>query len=76
MADDKIKLGVLWKQTSRNGNKPCLSGRVERSSLEAAIGLLRQGGRLLVLSNQKRPDKRDPDCVLFVVPERGPSPAP
>jgi len=72
MSDEKIKLGVLWKQTSRAGNKPYLSGRVERTTLEAAIGLLRQGGRFLVLSNQKRPDKRDPDCVLFVVPERNP----
>jgi len=70
MSDDKIKLGVLWKHVSREGSKPYLSGRVEADGLDAAVGLLRRGGRLLVLSNKKRPDKRDPDCVLFVVPER------
>ena len=69
MADDKIRLGVLWKNMSREGNKPYLSGRVQRENLDAAIALLRDGGRLLVLSNNKRPDKQDPDCVLFVVPE-------
>lgn len=76
MQDDKIKLGVLWKQVSREGNKPYLSGRVERSTLDSAVTLLRQGGRLLVLSNKKRPDKRDPDCVLFVVPDRSQADAP
>lgn len=83
MMDDKVKLGVLWKNVSRNGQKPYLSGRAQLDSLDDAIQLLRDGGRLLVLSNQKRPDKRDPDCVLFVVPERtattqsesGPQPA-
>jgi hypothetical protein len=70
MDDDKIKLGVLWKNVSRNGKKPYLSGRVQQDSIEAAVQLMRQGGRLLVLSNTKRPDKQDPDCVLFVVPER------
>lgn len=68
MNDDKIKLGVLWKQLSRKGSKPYLSGRVQEDGLEAAMTLLRQGGRFLVLSNAKRPDKQDPDCVLFVVP--------
>ena len=72
MNDDKIKLGVLWKHVSREGSKPYLSGRVEPDGLDAAVDLLRHGGRLLVLSNKKRPDKRDPDCVLFVVPERDP----
>ena len=70
MTNDKIKLGVLWKQVSREGNKPYLSGVVDRDGLEAALDLLRRGGRLLGLSNKKRPDKRDPDCVLFVVPEK------
>jgi hypothetical protein len=70
MTDDKIKLGVLWKQLSREGSKPYLSGVVDRDGLDEAVALLRRGGRLLVLSNKKRPDKRDPDCVLFVVPER------
>jgi len=70
MDDDKIKLGVLWKNVSRNGKKPYLSGRVQQDNIEAAVQLMRQGGRLLVLSNTKRPDKQDPDCVLFVVPER------
>ena len=70
MADDRIKLGVLWKNISRTGNKPYLSGRVQHDSLEAAVNLLRSGGRFLVLSNNKRPDKKDPDCVLFVVPEQ------
>jgi len=69
MADDKIRLGVLWKNVSREGNKPYLSGRVQRENLDAAIDLLRDGGRFLILSNTKRPDKQDPDCVLFVVPE-------
>lgn len=70
MTDDKVKLGVLWKNLSRNGQKPYLSGRAQLDSLDEAVQLLRDGGRLLILSNQKRPDKRDPDCVLFVVPER------
>jgi len=69
MDDDKIKLGVLWKNVSRNGKKPYLSGRVQQDNIEAAVQLMRQGGRFLVLSNTKRPDKQDPDCVLFVVPE-------
>lgn len=70
MADEKIKLGVLWKNLSREGNKPYLSGRVQQDNLDAAVQLLRDGGRFLVLSNKKRPDKQDPDCELFVVPER------
>ena len=69
MDDDKIKLGVLWKHVSRNGKKPYMSGRVQQDNIDAAIELMRQSGRLLVLSNTKRPDKQDPDCVLFVVPE-------
>ena len=69
MDDDKIKLGVLWKNVSRQGKKPYLSGRVQEDNIEAAVQLMRQGGRFLVLSNTKRPDKQDPDCVLFVVPE-------
>ena len=68
MADDKIRLGVLWKNVTREGNKPYLSGRVQRENLDAAVDLLRDGGRFLILSNTKRPDKQDPDCVLFVVP--------
>ncbi len=67
---DKIKLGVLWKQVSREGNRPYLSGRADHDTLEAAVDLLRRGGRLLVLSNKKRPDKRDPDCLIYVVPEQ------
>ncbi len=69
MTDDKIRLGVLWKNVTREGNKPYLSGRVQREHLDAAVKLLQDGGRLLVLSNNKRPDKQDPDCVLFVVPD-------
>ncbi len=68
--DDRVKLGVLWKNISRTGNKPYLSGRVQADGLEAAFELLRSGGRFLVLSNNKRPDKKDPDCVLFVVPDQ------
>ena len=71
MDDAKIKLGVLWKNVSRKGNKPYLSGRVQQDTLDAAVRLLRAGGRFLILGNTKRPDKQDPDCVLFVVPERG-----
>jgi len=70
MDDDKIKLGVLWKNVSREGNKPYMSGRVQQDKLEAAVQLLRAGGRFLVLGNSKRPNKQDPDCVLFVVPEQ------
>ncbi len=72
MADDKVKLGVLWKNLSREGKKPYLSGRVQQENLDAAVELLRSGGRFLVLSSQKRPDKQDPDCEIFVVPEREP----
>jgi hypothetical protein len=69
MTDDKIKLGVLWKNLSREGKTPYLSGRVQQDNLDAAVQLLRDGGRFLVLSSKKRPDKQDPDCELFVVPE-------
>ena len=70
--DQKIRFGVLWKNTTREGNRPYLSGRVDVGALDAAVDALRSGGRFLVLSNKKRPDKRDPDCVLWVVPEAGP----
>ena len=70
MADDMIKLGVLWKNVSRNGNKPYLSGRVQQENLDAAVERIRNGGRLLILGNNKRPEKNDPDCILFVVPEQ------
>jgi len=69
MTDDKIKLGVLWKNLSREGKTPYLSGHVQQDNLDAAVRLLRDGGRFLVLSNKKRPDKQDPDCEIFVVPE-------
>ena len=73
MTNDRIKLGVLWKHEGRDGKKPFLSGAVRSESLESAIALMRDGGRLLVLSNvTKRPDKRDPDCELFVVPSTPP----
>jgi hypothetical protein len=77
MNDDKIKLGVLWKNTGRDGKTPYMSGRVQQDGLDAAVAELRKGGRFLVLKNTKRPDKRDPDCVLYVVPDRNPqAPAP
>lgn len=69
MTDDKIRLGVLWKNLSREGKKPYLSGRVDRDNLDAAVELLRDGGRFLILTSKKRPDKQDPDCEIFVVPE-------
>jgi hypothetical protein len=73
MANDRIKLGVLWKHEGKGGKKAFLSGAVRNESLEAAVALMREGGRLLVLSNNaKRPDKRDPDCELFVVPSSTP----
>lgn len=73
MTDDKIKLGVLWKNLSRENKKPYMSGRVQQDTLEAAVELLRNGGRFLVLGNKKRPDKQDPDCEIFVVPEPRPA---
>ena len=39
MTDDKIKLGVLWKNLSREGNKPYLSGRVQQDNVDAAAAL-------------------------------------
>jgi hypothetical protein len=71
MDDDKIKLGRLWKGVSAGGTK-YLNGQVERGEqLERALALLRRGGRLLVLpNNRKREGKKDPDCELFVTPER------
>ncbi len=47
MADEKIKLGVLWKNLSREGNKPYLSGRLQQDNLDAAVQLLRDGGRFI-----------------------------
>jgi len=71
MASEMIKLGVLWKNTTREGNRPYLAGRVQGDEIDAAVELLRKGGRFLILSNKnKRDGKRDPDCDLFVVPER------
>lgn len=71
MATDMIKLGVLWKKTSRDGGRPFLSGAVRTDGVDAAVALMRKGGRLLVLSNHhKREGKNDPDCELFVVPEK------
>jgi hypothetical protein len=70
MNDERVKLGVLWKNVSQKGNKPYLSGRVQEESIDAAMAMLKRGGRFLVLGNTKRPDKKDPDCVLFVVPDR------
>lgn len=70
---DMLKLGVLWKRTTRQGNRPFLAGPVCGEAIEAAVALLRQGGRFLVLANQhKRDGKNDPDCTLFVVPDRPP----
>lgn len=69
MANGRIRLGVLWKHGGGDGKKPFLSGEVRGDTLEAAVVLMRQGGRLLVLANpNKRPDRKDPDCELFVVP--------
>lgn len=76
MEDDKVKLGVLWKHVSRDGLKKYLTGSTRNDSLDAAIALLRRGGRLLVLSNNKRPGKKDPDCELFVVPPTQEAPPP
>jgi len=71
MATDMVKLGVLWKKTSREGNRPFLSGAVHADGVDAAVALLRKGGRLLVLgNNHKRDGKKDPDCELFVVPDK------
>lgn len=71
MATDMIKLGVLWKKTSREGNRPYLAGAVRADGVDAAVELLRKGARFLVLSNNhKRDGKQDPDCELFVVPDK------
>lgn len=71
MANDMVKLGVLWKKTTREGNRPFLSGSMRQEGLEESLRLLRAGGRFLVLANQhKREGKNDPDCELFVVPAR------
>lgn len=69
MDDHKVKLGVLWSKVSREGGRKYLSGAVRLENLDAAVELMRAGGRFLVLSVlKKRPDKQDPDCELFVVP--------
>ena len=68
--DGRVKLGVLWKHVSSKDNTPFLSGRVQEDSLDAAVALLRLGGTLLLVTNNKRPDKKDPDCQLFVMPDR------
>ncbi len=66
-----IKLGVLWKNTTREGQRPYLSGPVRSDAIDAAIELMRGGGRFLILPNKsKREGRKDPDCDLFVVPER------
>lgn len=72
MNDDKLRFGVLWENLSRNGGSRYFSGRVQQDTLEEAVERLREGGRLLMLGNKKRPDRRDPDYTLFVVPERPP----
>lgn len=69
MEDNKVKLGVLWSKVTREGGRKYLSGAIRGDGLEKAIELMRKGGRLLVLSNTKRPGKQDPDCELFVVPQ-------
>ena len=71
MNNDMIKLGVLWKRTTREGSRPYLTGPVRSEGIDAAVDLLRKGGRFLILSNKtKREGKNDPDCDLFVVPDR------
>ncbi len=71
MPDDKIRLGRLWKNRTKD-DKPYLSGVAVLDQLDQAVAVLRNGGRLLVLGNSnKRPDKRDPDCDVFVVPAKG-----
>jgi hypothetical protein len=71
MADDKIPLGRLWKNTTKDG-KPYLNGVCSTDTLDQAVSLLRAGGRFLILANgRKREGKRDPDCELYVVPGRG-----
>lgn len=76
MENDKIKLGVLWKHVSRDGTRKYLTGSVRNENLDEALALMRDGGRLLVLGNEKRPGKQDPDCALFVVPASSPPKAP
>jgi hypothetical protein len=80
MDDDKIKLGVLWKNVSRKGNKPYLAGRVQQDTLDAAVDLMRAGGRFLILSNTKTPIaccSWSPNATRRTVmrhPRRGPHP--
>lgn len=72
MNNDRVKLGVLWKQVSREGNRPYLTGPVRDEEIDAAVAMLRKGGRFLILTNKtKREGKNDPDCDLFIVPGRG-----
>jgi hypothetical protein len=69
MSNDMRKLGELWKGRNKEG-QPFLFG-VADQRIDDAIALLKNGGRLLVLANnRKREGKRDPDCELFVVPKR------
>lgn len=71
MSDEMVKLGVLWKRMTREGNRPYLTGPVRSAGIDAAVELLRKGGRLLVVANtSKREGRNDPDCELFVVPDR------
>lgn len=68
---DMIKLGVLWKKLTKQGNRPYLAGPSRSEAYDEAMECLRQGGRFLVLPNRnKRDGKNDPDCELFVVPKR------
>jgi hypothetical protein len=71
MSNDMVKLGVLWKRMTREGNRPFLTGPVRDDGIDAAVALLRKGGRFLVVANKtKREGRNDPDCELFVVPDR------
>ncbi len=71
MPDDKIKLGRLWKNRTKD-DKPYLSGVAVLEQVDQAVALLKNGGRFLILGNaSKREGKRDPDCELYVVPAKG-----
>jgi len=66
---DMIKIGRLWKGTT-TGGKSYLSG-VTVDTLDKAVELLHNGGRLMVFGNdRKREGKKDPDCELFAVPPK------
>ena len=71
--NDKVRLGRLWTSTSKAGVK-YMTGSTSNDTFAAAMDLLQNGGRLLVLSNtNKRPDKKDPDADLYVTAPREPS---